>query len=258
MDAAAMLEDLGLSKSESRVYLCLLEQSPLAAPTIADLTGTSRSSVYVVLRSLVEKGLIDAGAGYSSRYHAAPPDRALAGLLDRQKAALEIREQQLGEVLPGLAGMFADNGVSDGEIVEILRTPKLVGERFERLQAEAEQTIDIVVRGPVQIGGSNEAELAALERGVRARAIYDSAVLADESVARNLAAWTSGGEQARVHPGPLPMKFALFDTRVVLMPLVEPGVAGVVAIIVRNHELAAALGLLFETLWQGSQPIGRS
>lgn len=251
-----MLEDLGLSKSESRVYLCLLEQSPLAAPTIADLTGTSRSSVYLVLRSLVEKGLIDAGAGYSSRYHAAPPDRALAGLLEQQRAALETREQQLDQVLPELSGMFADNGVPDGEIVEILRTPKLVGERFERLQAEAERTIDVVVRGPVQIGGANEAELAALSRGVRARAIYDSAVLADDSVARHLATWTTGGEQARVHPGRLPMKFALFDSRIVLMPLVAPGVAGVVAIIVRNDELAAALTMLFDTLWEGSQPLG--
>jgi sugar-specific transcriptional regulator TrmB len=250
-----MLEELGLSKSESRVYLCLLEQSPLPAPTIADLTGTSRSSVYLVLRSLVEKGLIDAGAGYSSRYHAAPPDRALGGLLDRQRALLEEREQQTARLLPGLSEMFTRNEVADGEIVEILRTPKLVGERFDRLQSEAQRTIDVVLRGPVQIGGPNEAELAALRRGVQARAIYDSTVLTDESVRRNLSAWTDGGEQARMYPGELPMKFALFDSRTVLMPLVAPGIAGVVAIIVRNHELAAALEFLFDTLWQSSEPL---
>ncbi|HYJ68253.1 MAG TPA: helix-turn-helix domain-containing protein [Nocardioidaceae bacterium] len=67
------LEQLGLTKTESKVYLWLLDRSPLAASTIADLAGTSRSSVYLVLRSLVGKGLIDAGAGYSSRYHSAPP-----------------------------------------------------------------------------------------------------------------------------------------------------------------------------------------
>jgi hypothetical protein len=51
------------------------------------------------------------------------------------------------------------------------------------------------------------------------------------------------------------MKFALFDAHTVVMPLVAPGVTGVVAIIVRNHELAAALEFLFNTLWTGSAPL---
>lgn len=253
-----MLEELGLSKTESRVYLCLLEQSPLAAPAIADLTGTSRSSVYLILRSLVEKGLVDAGAGYSSRYHAVPPQTALGALLERDRAAQVAREQQVELLIPELSDLFAHSSTGDGEIVEILRTPKLVGERFDRLQSEAEKTIDIVVRGPVQIGGANEAELAALRRGVRARAIYDKAVLADESVAGNLGTWAEGGEQARVYARELPMKYAVFDSRIVLMPLMAPGVTGVVAIIVRNDELAAALRMLFETLWNSSDPLGPS
>jgi HTH-type transcriptional regulator, sugar sensing transcriptional regulator len=255
LDVAPLLEDLGLSKTEARVYLTLLSQSPLPAPTIADLTGTSRSSVYLVLRSLVDKGLIDAGAGYSSRYHAAPPERALAGLLEQDRTALENRERQVRRALPELSELFEQNKASDGEIVEILRTPKLVGERFDRLQAEAERTIDVVIRGPVQIGGPNEAEVAALHRGVRARAIYDSALLADASVAPHLAGWTAEGEQARVYHGELPLKFALFDGHTVVMPLVAPGVTGVVALIVRSRELAGALGLLFETLWAGSEPL---
>lgn len=255
LDTESLLEDLGLSKTEAKVYLCLLGQASLPAATIADQTGTSRSSVYLVLRSLVERGLIDAGAGYSSRYNAAPPDRALAALLERERIELDNRKRQVEQVLPDLTTLFEQSSSPDGELVEILRTPSLVGERFDRLQSEAERTIDIVVRGPLQVGGSNEAELAALRRGVRARAIYDDAILADPAVARNLASWTSGGEQARVYPGLLPMKFALFDSHTVVMPLVAPGVTAVVAIIVRNKELAAALEFLFNTLWTGSEPL---
>ena len=245
-----LLEELGLPGSEARAYLCLLGQSPLSATTIADLTGISRSSVYLVLRSLVEKGLIDAGTGYSSRYLAAPPQQALARLLERERAGLQSRERHLEEALPRLTELFEQRAGVTGEIVEVLRTPRLVGERFDRLQAEARHTVDVVVRGPVQVGGANEAEVAALRRGVRARAIYDRAVLDDPSVGRHLGSWISEGEQARVYPGELPMKFALFDAQVVMMPLVAPGVTGVVAIIVRNHQLAAALGMLFETLWE--------
>jgi sugar-specific transcriptional regulator TrmB len=250
-----LLEELGLPGAEARAYLCLLGQSPLSATTIADLTGISRSSVYVVLRSLVEKGLIDAGAGYSSRYHAAPPEQALGALLERERDALAARERRLANALPQLTELFEQSSGPAGEIVEILRTPRLVGERFDRLQAEARRTVDVVVRGPVQVGGPNEAEVAALRRGVRARAIYDRAVLEDASVAANLGSWIAEGEQARVYPGELPMKFALFDEQLVMMPLVAPGVTGVVAVIVRNQELAAALGMLFDTLWDRSAPL---
>jgi sugar-specific transcriptional regulator TrmB len=256
VDTESLLEDLGLSKTEAKVYLCLLGEAPLPAATIADRTGTSRSSVYLVLRSLVDKGLIDAGAGYSSRYHAAPPDRALSALLERDRIELENRTQQVEKVLPDLTTLFEQSSGADGELVEILRTPSLVGQRFDRLQSEARRSIDIVVRGPLQVGGANETEVEALRRGVRARAIYDDAILADPTIARNLPAWTSEGEQARVYPGSLPMKFALFDSHTVVMPLVAPGVTGVVAIIVRNHELAAALEFLFNTLWTASTPLG--
>jgi len=198
------LEQLGLTKTEAKVYLCLLDQSPLPAATIADQTGTSRSSVYLVLRSLVAKGLIDAGAGYSSRYHAAPPSRALTGLLERNRADLAARERHIEQALPELTELFEQNQDADGELVEILRTPTLIGERFDRLQSESQETIDIVVRGPLQVGGSNEAELAALRRGVRARAIYDRNVLAEPSVDLNLSEWTTQGELARLYPGDLP------------------------------------------------------
>jgi predicted DNA-binding transcriptional regulator len=183
-----LLEQLGLSKVEARVYLCLLEQSPLPAATIADLTKTSRSSVYLVLRSLVDKGLIDAGAGYSSRYRAAPPERALAGLLERDRAEPRSREWHIEQALPELTKLYENSCTEAGEIVEILRTPK----------------------------------------------------------------------QARRYPGELPMKFAVFDTQAVIMPLVSPGVSGVVAVIVRNRALAATLELLFNTLWESSEPLGHS
>ncbi len=251
-----MLEQLGLSKTEARVYHCLLTQSPLAAATIADRTGTARSNVYLILRSLVDQGLIEAGAGYNSRYHALRPDDALQRLLDRSRAELASRERHVEAALPELAELYAKHaGADEGEIVEILRTPKLIGERFERLQAEARESIDIVVRGPIQVGGSNAGEVAALRRGVRARAIYDQTVLDDPAIGGRLSSWIASGEQAKVYPGELPMKFALFDGCNVVMPMVTPGVAGVVAIIVRNRELAAALGMLFETLWVASEAL---
>jgi HTH-type transcriptional regulator, sugar sensing transcriptional regulator len=175
--------------------------------------------------------------------------------MERSRAELEARERHVEQALPDLTELYEQNQSADVELVEILRTPALIGSRFDRLQSESQETIDIVVRGPLQVGGSNEAELAALRRGVRCRAIYDRNVLAEPSIEGNLDAWRTQGEQARLYPGDLPMKFAVFDTQTVLMPLVAPGVTGLLAIIVRNKELAATLTFLFDTLWEGSEPL---
>lgn len=255
MNTESLLEELGLTKTEARIYLCLLEQSPLAAGTIADLTGTSRSSVYLILRSLVDKGLVDAGAGYSSRFQPAAPDVAFGGLLERGREEQTERERQVESALPDLMRRFETSAAGDGELVEILRTPKLVGDRFDRLHAASQQSIDIVVRRPVQLGGTNQPELDALSRGVRARAVYDHGLMRHPSVADNIGAWIDAGEEARVYHGDLPMKFAVFDGHTVLMPLFAPGVGGVVALIVRSPELCGALSLLFDTLWTASMPI---
>ncbi|SDU72287.1 TrmB family transcriptional regulator [Jiangella alkaliphila] len=255
MQTESLLEGLGLTKTEARVYVCLLERSPLAAGAIADLTGTSRSSVYLILRSLVDKGLIDAGAGYSSRFQPSAPDVAFAGLLERGREELRERERSVQTALPDLMRRFETSAGGDGELVEILRTPKLVGDRFDRLHAASERAIDIIVRRPIQVGGSNQPELDALARGVRVRAVYDHALMAHPTVVENIGVWVAAGEDARVFHDDLPMKWAVFDGHTVLMPLVAPGVGGVVALIVRSRELAGALGLLFDTLWAASAPV---
>jgi HTH-type transcriptional regulator, sugar sensing transcriptional regulator len=255
MDVEPVLELLGLSKTEAKVYRCLLGESALPAASIADLTRTSRSSVYTVLRSLADKGLVEAGAGYSSRYHAAPPQQALPALLERERAELRTREEHVDQVLPELTELFDNRAGEGGEILELLRTTKVVGERFDRLQSEARHTINVVVRGPIEIGGENEEEVAAMRRGVRTRAIYDRSSLADPSVSKYLDDWTAEGEQARWYAEDLPMKFAVFDSHTVLMPLVAPAVQGVAAIVVRHRELAAGLEFLFATLWEAAEPL---
>jgi predicted transcriptional regulator len=250
-----MLEQLGLSKTEARVYLCVLEQASLSAAEVAGLAGISRSSAYVILGTLAEKGMVDAGAGYSGRYQPAPPERALGRLLEERRVELAERERQVEDMLPELTDRYDQRGSVDGELVEILRTPLVVSERFNRLQAETQETIDILVRGPIEIGGPNDAELDALRRGVVCRALYDGSALQHPAMVEHLGTWVTQGEEARVYEGNLPMKFAIFDGQTVLLPLSADDGSGVVVVIVRNAGLGATLGHLFDALWNDANPI---
>src|SRR5206468_7760124 len=71
------LEELGLSSSEAQVYLALLRSSGgLGASAVANATAIQRTGIYPTLDALLEKGMVERGAGYGSRFTAVGPRRA--------------------------------------------------------------------------------------------------------------------------------------------------------------------------------------
>src|SRR5690242_1795958 len=87
------LEQLGLSTPEAQLYVVLIENGSLAAAAAASLAGIQRSNVYPILMSLTDKGLVEGGAGYGSKFTAVPPDLALPYLISRDQEELARRDQ---------------------------------------------------------------------------------------------------------------------------------------------------------------------
>ena len=52
------LQEIGLSKTESKVYLALLELGSALAGKITKKSGINRTNVYDALERLIEKGLV--------------------------------------------------------------------------------------------------------------------------------------------------------------------------------------------------------
>src|SRR5206468_3146625 len=64
------------------------------------------------------------------------------------------------------------------ELIQVLRSPKVIAERFDRLQLETKRQIDIIVKAPIlNPRGDNPAQAKALKRGVRMRGLYESRAL---------------------------------------------------------------------------------
>jgi hypothetical protein len=161
-------------------------------------------------------------------------------------------------VIDSLAKMAEQAGSRVAEeVVEVLRSPQTVAERFERLQLGASREIHVLVKAPVLVTrGGNPAQARMSARHVRYFGLYERAVLDDPEVGPHLRSWVAGGEQARVFPGELPLKFAVFDRRAVLMPLETPGQgSGVTSVLIRHESLGSGLVLLFESLWTQSAPL---
>lgn len=251
----AELEQLGLSDLETQVYLVLVENPSRSASSIAAATGLSRTSVYQMLGSLADKGLIEAGAGYGSRFSVLPPEEALTSLVVRERAMLAERECLARSVGQQLASLLPATEAVPEELVQVIRHPKVMAERFARLQSEAKHSVDAIVKAPI-LGASpsNPGQQEAQRRGVRFRGLYERAAIEQPDVQPYVAGWIAGGEEARVWGGELPHKLAIFDKQVVLLPLIMPGTQ-TKALLIRHPQLATSLTVLFEFYWSQAKPV---
>jgi len=258
----AKLEKLGLSPVQAQVYLALVRHAEgIGASALAAAAGVPRPSVYPALESLIGKGMVENGEGYGSHFAAVAPEEGLRRLIAAEKEnlleRLSEREFLAADLIKGLRLAAAPTqSASKAELVEVLRDPRVCGDRFQKLQRETEREVDVLVKAPMFLKGSNPAESESLRRGVKNRAIYESAVLEHEGIGPYLKSWIAAGEEAREYKGKLPLKLALFDDRIAWMPLETNAKRHpVVSVLIRHHALGQALRLLFDYLWKESQPI---
>lgn len=249
------LERLGLSPAEARIYLAVIHRGPLAAPAIANETGIKRTSVYPVICSLTDKGLIEGGTGHGVKFAAIAPDKALRALVMREQEMVSERKRIASELAETLSPLAAEAEAALDDSVQVVRTPQVIADRLHRLQLEAQQQVELVVKAPImdpRLG--NPAQKKAQQRGVRYRCLYERAVLEDPRVKPYLAEWIAAGEEARVYDGELPYKLAVFDSKVVLLTLVRHNGQSS-ALLVRHALFAKSISTLFDSFWREAEPL---
>lgn len=95
MNEKDVLEELGLSEAETKVYLALLDAGETLVGPIIKASGLHRGTTYQILQRLKEKGLASSVIkGKKQHFVAADPAR----LMD----ALREKERYLEEILPSL------------------------------------------------------------------------------------------------------------------------------------------------------------
>lgn len=126
---AKLLEELGLTAGEIKVYLALLELGPTSAGKVIEKSGLQNSVVHFCLNSLKKKGLVSyVKKGRIRIYNAADPENFLSILEDRKKAfkallpELKLKQKlvkekpvvEFFEGIKGLINMF-NQFIADGK-----------------------------------------------------------------------------------------------------------------------------------------------
>jgi len=96
-----VLQELGLTDYESRVYLALLEKGVLNANQVSKHSGVPYSKVYETLTSLERKGWIETEHSRPSRYYPKAPSEALASMKLQLEDKVKTWEKTvMGELEP--------------------------------------------------------------------------------------------------------------------------------------------------------------
>ncbi len=115
----SILEDIGLTNAEIKVYLSLLELGPSTAGPIIEKSGLQSSVVHATLNKLVEKGLLSfIKEGQRRHYQAANPQH-IVELINNKKERFEeilpelLLKQKLSKEKPEVTVYRGINGIKE-------------------------------------------------------------------------------------------------------------------------------------------------
>ena len=131
-----MLQKLGLSKNEIRVYVYLARSKERKASEISEALSLHRTETYRILRDLEKRGLVSSVFEKPLRFIATPFERAIEALIEAKK----LRIQQLERKKKDLINVWLS-----------LPQPEVVHERKEVFQIlEGEEQIDFKANEIIQ------------------------------------------------------------------------------------------------------------
>lgn len=256
--AVAELVQLGLTRYEAQGYLALIGRDDGTPAEIARIGSIPRPRAYDVLASLAERGFVVPVSGSPGlRYRAKPPDQVLDSLLAVRRQDLDALAARSRDLAAQLQARFVDGqGRAEPlDYVEVLRDPAHTLQRIDRLWQGAQDEILAMVRPPyLATPPSDEATLPS-RAGIRA--IYARSLLEDPDLVLLLEAYERLGEDLRICDD-VPLKMTIVDRQSVAFNMPDPVENGssVTTIVVHHRDLAATLGIAFETLWSQARTLG--
>lgn len=257
--AVEALAELGLTRTEARVYVALVDGAPGAASAVAAAARVPRPKVYEALRSLEQRGFCTRGGTGVVRYSPVAPELALpawAAHREHERRSVAEREQQLVERLVDTLPRPHDPPREPAlDYMEAVFGRARTGQVIETVVGRTQTTLCMIQQPPFLQPRSrwNVAEAEAARRGVRVRIVYTPEAMRDPHRWRPA---LEAGAEIRVSEQ-VPMKLLVRDEVEAFLSLRDPltGEQGVTSALVRHPDLVRPLQLLFNREWRRARRV---
>ncbi len=95
-----VLEDIGLTNSEAKVYLALLELGSSHVAPIVNAAGIAYSKIYDLLEKLRQKGLVSMVIKGGVKYFEAAPAKRILDYIEEKEKNLHLQKEGILKLLP--------------------------------------------------------------------------------------------------------------------------------------------------------------
>ncbi|PIN75286.1 hypothetical protein COV18_03790 [Candidatus Woesearchaeota archaeon CG10_big_fil_rev_8_21_14_0_10_37_12] len=98
----SLLKNIGLTDSEIKVYLALLELGSTTKGPIVDKSGVASSKIYELLEKLQQKGLVSSVIRSGVKHFESAPPSRLLDYVKQKETEIKKQEEQLQKLIPSL------------------------------------------------------------------------------------------------------------------------------------------------------------
>lgn len=247
----SVLDALGLAAGPERVYRHLLGVPRAGLPELALTLDVDASDVAAWVEELLSDELcVRAGEGVA----AAPPHAAVSRLFARREEELRRAADRLqssrSRVDELLEAYLAAQRTRLTDDLDRIDSTEGVRAALRHIAGRATTSVlSIVARLPSlpALQTSLDSDRAALERGVRLRCVYPSAILGDPALASVVYAQERSGVNVRLHPSPV-LRALVIDDATAVVPF-DPSGEREGAWIIREPGLLAPIQHLLGSVW---------
>ena len=241
------LQDIGLSEKESRVYLAALELGRTTAEKLAKHAKVNRSTTYVQIESLMQKGLMSTYEEEKKTYFAPESPELLRRLLSKQRDDLQIKERSLTDLLPVLIQQF--DGAGERPVVRFFPGKEGIGNVREEVLTTKEKVLYVIFSSDNMSKLFTQKEIDEYSDrrtalNIRSKALYTHREYFDEMKGQ------SGLTEYRFAPDlPLTIDIRIFDNKTAIFSLE----GSLFAMVIESHQMAESMKSVFKFLWERSE-----
>lgn len=255
------LQKFGLTEYEIKLYMTLLQRESCTAGELSQASGVPRPKTYEILTSLCNKGLCAEIPENIKQYTAISPDIAIYSIKQKINQEMNQKIEMLNSVENLLLDIYSNRSVSEnnGSVVQIIRDKHAIWQSIQELINNAKEEILVFSKEPfiVSVGKSGKS-MSQISKDVRVRSIYEEKDVNRKDYKEGIKTFLKEGEEAKV-ASQLPVKMTIIDNQLVLLIINEKHNAAndIIAIIIKQTDLANTFKIIFEFFWMGSQDISQ-
>ena len=240
------LKKIGLSEREAKVYLAALELGKASIQDVAKKAGINRTTTYLMIDSLMKKGLVYTIKSGKRTLFAADSPEHLLQILEKKKDVISSQMKEIEELMPQLKSVY---NLSPAKPVIRFFEGRGVSEMINAdiLESGTREILDIYdadfLRELISEHESKEFYKKRVAAGIKYRGLYT----------RTLGPFKSDLELAEERYiskklFPLYSAILIYGNRIGMSSLR----GNIIGVIIESEEIANTMKSVFELAWQGA------